>query len=191
MKYKEMLAIVSFLNKSEGNDTEEWKTAIRKVNELMEAMGSYQLPQGDGTFRPITPAAYEKIEAAFDDAVTSVNAYVKGQSAGPEDVRMSLMKNFSKEFLAKSYVEYKNVKPNPDVPLRDAMEHFRYQNVELSGADLQMVGGVMNSRVQLNVDIDGTKTRIVILILEILSMAPDFYAGFSRFPYHPDTTFSR
>ena len=159
MKYQEMLAFVSFLNKSEGNDTPEWKEALRSVNQLMEVMGPYQLKQGDGTYRTITPGAYQKIDEAFDKAVNSVGAYVKGQPAGPDDVRMPLMKNFNKEFLARSYVEYKNVKPNPDVPLHDAMEHFRYQNVELSAADLQKVGGVMNSRVQLTIDIDGTKTR--------------------------------
>ena len=159
MKYQEMLAFASFLNKVEGNDTPEWKQALRSVNELMEVMGPYQLEQGDGTYRPITPEAYRRIDEVFDKAVNSVNAYVKGQPAGPEDVRMPLMKNFSKEFLSKSYVEYKNVKPNPDVPLHDAMESFRYENVELSNADLKRVGANMSSRIQLTVDMDGKQTR--------------------------------
>ncbi|MBE6134737.1 MAG: hypothetical protein E7179_01835 [Erysipelotrichaceae bacterium] len=159
MKYQEMLAFASFLNKVEGNDTPEWKETLRSVNELMEVMGPYQLQQGDGSYRPITPEAYRRIDEVFDKAVNSVNAYVKGQPAGPEDVRMPLMKNFSKEFLSKSYVEYKNVKPSPDVPLHDAMESFRYENVELSNADLKRVGANMSSRIQLTVDMDGKQTR--------------------------------
>jgi len=160
MKYQEMLAFSGFLNKTQGNDTEAWKNAMRSVNELMEYMGPYQLKQADGTYRPITPEAYAKIDALFDDAVKSVSAFLKEQGNGPEDeARQQLMKNFNKEFLAKSYIEYKNVKPSPNLSLHDAMENFRYENVELSGNDLQRVGGNLNSRLQLDIDIDGRKTK--------------------------------
>ena len=160
MKYQEMLAFAGFLNKSEGTNSAAWKQAMQSVNDLMEVMGPYQLAQADGTYRPITPEAYRRIEAIFDKAVTAVNGYVKEEHQGVEDeVRTQLMKNFNKEFLSKSYIEYKNVKPNPDVPLHDAMESFRYENVELSDADLRRVGANMSSRVQLTVDIDGHPTR--------------------------------
>ena len=160
MKYKEMLAFAGFLGKTQGNDSATWAKAMQSVNQLMEVMGPYQLPMGDGQYRPISPEAYKRIEAYFDQAVTSVNEFVKQQADGPEDeARRQLMKNFNKEFLAKSYIEYKNVKPNPNESLKDAMEHFRYQNVELSGTDLQRVGGNLSSRIQLNIDIDGAKTR--------------------------------
>ena len=161
MKYQEMLAFATYLGKTQGNDSEAWKNAMRSVNELMEVMGPYQLASGDGTYRSITPEAYARIEALFDRAVTSVNEFNKQEQDGsPEDeVRHQLMKNFNKEFLAKSFIEYKNVKPNPNVSLHDSMEHFRYQNVELSNAELQRLGGNLSSRVQLNVDINGVKTR--------------------------------
>ena len=160
MKYQEMLAFAGFLNKTEGANTPEWKAAMQKVNDLMEAMGPYQLPQGDGTYRPIAPEAYARIERKFDEAVAAVSDFAKTEADGPEDeARLQLMKNFNREFLGKSYIEYKNVKPNPNESLRDAMEHFRYQNVELSNADLQRLGGNLSSRVQLSIDLDGTKTR--------------------------------
>ena len=160
MKYQEMLAFAGFLNKTQGTDSEAWKKAMRSVNELMEVMGPYQIAQGNGQYRPITPEAYKRIEAYFDQAVASVNEYAKEQNNGPEDeMRRQLMKNFNKEFLGKAYIEYKNVKPNPNESLKDAMEHFRYQNVELSGAELQRLGGNLSSRVQLNIDLDGTNTR--------------------------------
>ena len=160
MKYQEMLAFSLFLSKTEGTNSEAWKKAMQSVNQLMEVMGPYQLKGGDGHYRPITPEAYKKIEANFDEAVASVNAYIKEQGNGLQDeVRLQLMKNFNKEFLSKSYIEYKNVKPNPNESLKDAMEHFRYQNVEITDADLQRLGGNLSSRVQLNIDLDGTKTR--------------------------------
>ena len=160
MKYKEMLAFSLFLSKTEGTDSAAWKKAIQSVNQLMEAMGPYQLPMGDGKYRPITPEAYAKIETIFDQAVVAVSEYGKEHHEGPEDeARGRLMKNFNKEFLAKSYIEYKNVKPNPDGSLRDAMENFRYQNVELSDAEMQRLGGNLSSRVQLSIDLDGVKTR--------------------------------
>ena len=160
MKYKEMLDFALYLGKTQGNDSEAWKKAMRSVNQLMELMGPYQLAMGNGEYRPISPEAYAKIEAVFDEAVANVNEYAQEPLEGPEDeARKQLMKNFNKEFLAKSYVEYKNVKPNPNESLHDSMEHFRYQNVELTGAELQRLGGNLNSRVQLNIDLDGVSTR--------------------------------
>ena len=160
MKYKEMLDFALFLGKTKGTDSPAWKKAMQSVNELMEAMGPYQLPMSDGRFRPITPKAYQQIEAYFDQAVASVNEYAKQQANGPEDEsRKQLVKNFNKEFLSKSYVEYKNVKPSPDESLKESMERFRYQNVELTDAELQRLGGNLSSRVQLSIDLDGAKTR--------------------------------
>ena len=160
MKYKEMLDFALFLGKTQGTDSEAWKKAMRCVNQLMELMGPYQLAMGNGEYRPISPEAYVKIEATFDEAVASVNEYAQEPIEGPEDeTRKQLMKNFNKEFLAKSYIEYKNVKPNPNESLHDSMEHFRYQNVELTDAELQRVGGNLNSRVQLNIDLNGVSTR--------------------------------
>ena len=161
MKYKEMLAFVNFLNKTEGSDTMAWRDAINDINVLMEYMGPYQLPQGDGTYRPIEPAAYENINLIFDRAVTSLSDYLKEAELSNfhDEARVQLAKNFNKEFLAKSYIEFKNVKPSPNIPLRDAMETFRYENVELSSDDLQKVGGNMSSRIQLSVDLDGKMTR--------------------------------
>ena len=160
MKYQEMLAFSGFLNKSEGTNTPEWKAAMQSVNELMEVMGPYQLKSGDGSYRPITPKAYEQIEAIFDKAVAAVSAFTKTEANTAEDqVRLQLFKNFNKEFLAKSYIEYKNVKPNPDQSLHEAMESFRYENVDVSGDELRRVGGNMSSRIDLSVDIDGAKTR--------------------------------
>ena len=160
MKYVEMLAFSGFLNKTQGTDSPEWKAAMRKVNELMEVMGPYQLAMGDGTYRPITPEAYARIGATFDEAVAAVSEFAKTEPESPEDeVRLQLMKNFNKEFLAKSYIEYKNVKPNPSQSLRDAMEDFRYENVEVSGDQLHRVGGNLSSRIQLTADFDGVPTK--------------------------------
>ena len=160
MKYEEMLAFSGFLNKTEGTDSPEWKAAMQKVNDLMEVMGPYQLAQGNGQYRPITPEAYAKIEKTFDEAVAAVSQFTKTEANGPEDeVRLQLMKNFNKEFLAKSYIEYKNVKPNPNQSLREAMENFRYENVEVSNDQLRRVGGNLSSRIQLTVDFDGVATR--------------------------------
>ena len=160
MKYQEMLAFAGFLNKSQGTNSPEWKAAMQKVNELMEVMGPYQLAQGDGTYRPITPDAYKRIEKTFDEAVAAVSQFNKTVANGPEDeVRLQLMKNFNKEFLAKSYIEYKNVKPDPNGNLHDAMENFRYENVEVSNEQLRRVGGNLSSRIQLTVDFDGVATR--------------------------------
>ena len=160
MKYEEMLAFSGFLNKTQGTDSPAWKAAMRKVNELMEVMGPYQLAQGNGEYRPITPEAYARIEATFDEAVAAVSEFAKTEADSPEDeVRLQLMKNFNKEFLAKSYIEYKNVKPNPNQSLHDAMENFRYENVEVSGDQLRRVGGNLSSRIQLTVDFDGIATK--------------------------------
>jgi len=160
MKYREMLAFSGFLNKTDGTDSPEWKAAMQKVNNLMEVMGPYQLASGDGTYRPITPEAYRRIEQTFNEAVTAVSEFTKTAANGPEDeVRLQLMKNFNKEFLSKSYIEYKNVKPNPNQSLHEAMENFRYENVDVSNDQLQRVGGNLSSRIQLTVDFDGTATR--------------------------------
>ena len=56
MKYQEMLAFASFLNKSQGNDTEAWKKAMQSVNQLLEVMGPYQLRDGKGGVSPHHPA---------------------------------------------------------------------------------------------------------------------------------------
>ena len=160
MKYEEMLAFSGFLNKTKGTDSPEWKEAMQKVNDLMEVMGPYQTAQSDGTYRPISPRAYERIEKTFDEAVAAVSKFTKTEANGAEDeVRLQLMKNFNKEFLAKSYIEYKNVKPNPNQSLHESMENFRYENVEVSNDQLRRVGGNLSSRIQLTVDFDGAPTR--------------------------------
>lgn len=160
MKYQEMLAFSGFLNKTEGTNSPEWKTAMQKINDLMEVMGPYQLAMSNGQYRPITPEAYARIEKTFDETVAAVSKFTKTAANGVEDeVRLQLMKNFNKEFLAKSYIEYKNVKPNPNQSLRESMENFRYENVEVSNEQLRRVGGNLSSRIQLNVDFDGVATK--------------------------------
>ena len=161
MMFNEMEAMVNFLNSSEGNDTPAWQAAMRDLNALMEAMKPYQTQdEATKTYPTISQEEYERIDRLFDAAVTSTNIYSKEESNDIHDtVRIQLTKNLKKEFLSKAYIEYKNVRPDPNTSLHDAMEHFRYQNVELTNADLQRVGANMSSRIQMTIDLDGQPTK--------------------------------
>lgn len=158
MKYNEMFAIYKFLRESKGNDSPAWKEAINNLGMLMEHMGVYETKRQDGSYLPINEKEYKKINGMLDKAVTSVKNYLK-ENENVHDDRTDLTKNLEKEFLSKTYVEFKNVKPNPNVSLHESMENFRYEEVQLSNADLKRVGANLSSRIQLSVDINGEKVK--------------------------------
>ena len=162
MKFNEMEAIVTFLSTTQGNDTPEWQAAINNLQSLLEAMEPYEIEDEEGNYPPINQEEYQRIGALFDNTVASVNAFIKENNNNNDindDIRIQLSKNLNKEFLSKAYIEFKNVKPNPNRSLHDSMENFRYQNVELSTDDLNKLGGNLSSRIQMTIDLDGKKTK--------------------------------
>ena len=162
MKFNEMEAIVTFLATLQGNDTPEWQAAIGNLQQLLEAMEPYETSDDEGNYPPITQQEYQRINTIFDNTVTSVGAFIKENNNNnniEDDVRIQLSKNLNKEFLSKAYVEFKNVKPNPNKSLHESMENFRYQNVELTNEDLNRLGGNLSSRLQMTIDLDGKKTK--------------------------------
>jgi len=161
MKFNEMEAIVTFLSTTQGNNTPEWQAAIGNLEALLEAMEPYETADDEGNYPPITPEEYQRIDTIFDNTVASVGAFIKNNNGGNvnDDIRIQLSKNLNKEFLAKAYIEFKNVQPNPDKSLHESMENFRYQNVELTNEDLNRLGGNLSSRIQMTIDLDGKKTK--------------------------------
>lgn len=161
MKYKEMMTFVTYLNTIHGTELPAWDEALGKLNNLIEALEPYEDPNEEGNYPPITAEEYHRLEEAFDDAVKYTSDFLK-QPVGDvlqDNIRHQLTKNLNKEFLSKAYVEFKNVKPNPNMSLHESMENFRYQNVELTNEDLQHLGGNLSSRTQLTIDLDGVKTK--------------------------------
>ena len=161
MKYKEMVAFLTYLNTIQGSDLPAWNQAIGKLNDLIEALEPYEDPNEDGNYPPVTAEEYRRLEETFDDAVKFTNDFLK-EPVGDnvqDNVRHQLTKNLNKEFLSKAYVEFKNVKPNPDKSLHESMESFRYQNVTLNSDDLRRLGGNLSSRTQLSIDLDGVNAK--------------------------------
>lgn len=162
MKYQEMLVFYNYLKTQEGSQMASWNQAIDSIEELMTAMLPYEDADDFGNYKPINEANYQRLNAIFDRAVNSTKAFLdeaKNSNLIDDEPRYALTKNFNKEFLAKAYVEFKNVKPNPKQSLHEAMEHFRYENVELSNDDLKRVGNNLSSRIQLTIDLDGKPTK--------------------------------
>lgn len=162
MKFNEMKSFVNFLSTTEGTDSQLWQNAINNLNSLIEAMEPYETADKQGNYPTISQEEYNRIETIFDNAVVSTSAFLKGNINSNlinDEVRIQLSKNLNKEFLAKAYIEFKNVKPNPNKSLHESMEHFRYENVELSNEDLNRVGGNLSSRIQMTIDLDGKKTK--------------------------------
>lgn len=157
MKYNEMFNYLMFLKTTQGENSPSWNKAINDLEIMMEFMGAYEKPNND-KYPTINEKNYKKIEEMFDNAVKSVDNYLK-ENENSQDDRIKLFRNFNNEFLAKAYVEYKNVKPNPEVSLHDAMNNFRYENVTLSNNDLKHLGANLSSRIELSVDINGQKTK--------------------------------
>ena len=161
MKYKEMLAFVTYLNAMNDGTLPTWNEALGKLNRLMDALEPYEDPAEEGNYPSIDAEDYRRIEKVFDEAVKSTQDFLKEPADDQTDnnIRRQLTKNLNKEFLSKAYVEFKNVKPNPGKSLHESMENFRYQNVELSNEDLRNVGANLSSRIQLTVNIDGTDLK--------------------------------
>ena len=158
MKYNEMFAYLQYLKEMKGEKPQSLKDALNDVGLVMEFMAAYERPDDNQKYPPIDKEQYKNIEKLFDKAVNSVNNYLK-ENENSQDDNVMLLKNFNTEFLAKSYVEYKNVKPDPEVSLHDSMNNFRYESVKLSNADLKRVGANLSSRIQLSVDMNGQKTK--------------------------------
>ena len=163
MKYEYMKDIVRYLKKElPDNKTKEWVEYCKSLEDLLNALAPYNMPDENNKYKSIDEEDYKKIDELFQKATTASNNYLKQpyeEANINEEFRYNVAKNLNDEFLNKAYIEYQNIKPNKDVSLREAMENFRNVDIELSDNEIKTVGGELSQRQQLTVKIDGKPVK--------------------------------
>lgn len=198
MKYEYMKDIVKYLKKElPDNKTNEWVEYCKSLEDLLNALAPYNMPDENNKYKSIDEEDYKKIDELFQKATTASNNYLKQpyeEANINEEIRHDIAKNLSDEFLNKAYVEFQNVKPNPNISLRDSMENFRNEVINVTEDEIKTVGGQLSTRTELTLDIDGKPTKGIFtkttnvdttkkyndVIDEVIAQYPEFSDFFTK-----------
>ena len=163
MKYEYMKDIIKYLKKElPDNKSKEWLDYCKNLEELLNALAIYNTPNENNKYKSIDEDDYKKIDELFKNATKASNDYLKmpyDKQTVNEEIRYNVAKNLNDEFLNKAYIEYQNIKPNQNVSLRQSMEDFRNDVIELSSNDIKTVGGQLSTRTELTLNIDGKPVK--------------------------------
>lgn len=166
MKYYEMYDMYCFLrDELHPEDTPEWRNYKEKMEKFFEELKPYFKPDNLNRYKAISEEDYKRLEPLFDEVTEASNDFTNSYKniIEPESKTLPPIKevalNFNNEFLAKAYVEYKNIKPNPNFSLKDQMEDFRYISVQMSSNDIKKLGAAQSDRTQMKVNINGQEVK--------------------------------
>lgn len=101
---------------------------------------------------------FQKDEEALDDDVDhedKISNAMDEEDRVNEEIRKKLIQNVNEEFLSKAYVEFQNAEVGSDKSLKEMMDGFRKNVVNMSGAETKKLGGNLSSRTNLKINLDG------------------------------------
>lgn len=166
MKYYEMYDMFCFVrDELRPAQTPEWNNYKEKMEKFFEELKPYFKPDANNKYKAISDEEYQRLDSLFDDVAKASNEFTNSYNniIEPENKNLPPIKdvavNFNNEFLAKAYVEYKNIKPNPNFSLKDQMEDFRYVSVQMTSNDIKKLGAAQSDRTQMKVNIDGKEVK--------------------------------
>ena len=166
MKYYEMYDMFCFIrDELRPDETQEWQNYKNKMEKFFEELKPYFKPDSKNRYKAISDEEYQRLDKLFDEAAEASNDFTKSYKNIIEPLNKDLPPikdvaiNFNNEFLAKAYVEYKNIKPNPNFSLKDQMEDFRYVSVQMTNNDIKKLGANQSDRTQMNVKINGKEVK--------------------------------
>lgn len=187
MKYYEMYDMFCFLrDELRPEDTPEWRNYKEKMEKFFEELKPYFKPDKLNRYKAITAEEYKRLGPLFDEATEASNDFSDSYKNIIEPLNKNLPPikdvaiNFNNEFLAKAYVEYKNIKPNPNFSLKDQMEEFRYVSVQMSSNDIKKLGAAQSDRTQLKVNLDGQEVKGVFTNKTFFDGKKEYYPFFDR-----------
>lgn len=193
MKYEEMKELYEYMRDTMVPvDIKEWQDYQLKMEKLLKELEPYY---EEGSKKGITKVDYERIDKVFDEFAKSSDAMMKAYKKVPETEAAKknpsvndMVKNINDEFFAKGYVEFKNIKPNENIPLKDQLEDFRFVSVQVSNNDIKKLGGNQSSRLQMNVNIDGQEVKGVFTNMthfngrkDMKSVFPELYDKYPKY----------
>lgn len=192
MKLKEMEAVFNYIcTDLQPENIDEWVAYKNNMEKLFTELKPYYEPDENNNYKSITEAEYENISKIFDTVAkksnTLIKAYSKVNEKGvdkygrPAPGVVELVKNLNDEFFSKGYVEFKNIKPNPNIPLKDQLDNFRDLFVSISNQDIKKLGGYQSSRLQMSVNLDGEEIKGVFTNKTFYNAKEDFASLFSGF----------
>ena len=170
MRLKEMEIIFNYIsNDLKPENIKEWVNYKNNMEKFFKELKPYYEEDDKKEYKSITEEDYERISKIFDDVAKASDELMKAyanieektvdKDGKPIPKVGDIVKNLNDQFFSKGYVEYKNIKPNPNVPLKDQLDNFRDLFVKLSNQEVKKLGGNQSSRLQMNVDLDGKEVK--------------------------------
>ena len=144
------------------NKSKEWANYCESFGALLSVLASYNVPDPNGKYKSIDEKDYEIINDLFVQATNASAEFLNqpfDEKDANEDFRYSMVKNLNDDFLTKAYIEYQNIKPDPNVSLIKSMENFRTKVINVTGDEMKTVGDKMSTRTQLTLNLDGKPTK--------------------------------
>ena len=192
MKIKEMKDVFEYLRDViQPENINEWIEYKNNMEKLFNELKPYFEEDEKKEYKAITEEDYERIDKVFNDVAKASNDFMKAyenitektvdKDGNPIPKVKEIVKNLNDQFFSKGFIEFKNIKPNPDIPLKDQLEDFRYLNVKLSDQDIKRLGGNQSSRLQMNVNIDGQVVKGVFTEKSIYDAKEEFGKIISAF----------
>ena len=192
MKLKEMEAVFKYIcDDLQPKNIDEWVEYKNNMEKLFTELKPYYEPDENNNYKSITEADYDNISKIFDTVAKKSNTLMKAYAnveeknidkyGRPAPGVVELVKNLNDEFFSKGYVEFKNIKPNPNIPLKDQLDNFRDLFVSLSNQDVKKLGGYQSSRLQMTVNLDGKEIKGVFTNKTFYNAKEDFESLFSGF----------
>ena len=201
MKLKEMEAVFRYIcDDLQPENTDEWVEYKNNMEKLFNELRPYYEVDDNNEYKSITQDDYDNISKIFDTVAKKSNTLMKAY-ANVKEKRVDkyrrpapgvgeLVKNLNDQFFSKGYVEFKNIKPNPNIPLRDQLDNFRDLFVKISNQDIKKLGGYQSSRLQMNVNVDGKEIKGVFTEKTFYHAKEDFeklFSGFAeKYPKYKD-----
>ena len=192
MRLNEMEAIYNYIcNDLEPKNINEWQEYKKNMDNFFKALKPYYEADDKKQYKGITEDEYNKISKLFDDVAKASDDLMKayenveektvGKDGKPIPKVKDIVKNLNDQFFSKGYVEYKNIKPDPSIPLKDQLDNFRDLYVKMSNQDIKRLGGNQSSRLQMNVSIDGKEVKGVFTEKTFYNAKDNFGNIFSAF----------
>lgn len=192
MRFDEMEIMFKYIcNDLEPENIDEWVEYKNNMEKFFNELRPYYEPDENNNYKSITEAEYENIEKIFDTVAKKSNTLMKAyenvkekthdKDGNPIPGVGELVKNLNDQFFSRGYVEFKNIKPNPNISLKDQLENFRDLFVSMSNQDVKKLGGNQSSRLQMNVNIDGKELKGVFTKKYFYNAKEDFDKLFKAF----------
>ena len=167
MKIEYIKSVLAFINEDSNlssiENNQEWKEFLENLDKLVIKLEEYYTPNKEGEYKALNEEGKNELNGFFIEAIKSTDAYLKNdldlEEGSIEKVRHQLVQNINVEFLSKAYVEFQNAEVRNDKSLKEMMDNFRNRVVPMTNDQIKMLGGNLNSRINLNIEIDGEKVN--------------------------------